>query len=576
MKTLLIPYLKKYTWPFTTALIFGLLGIASGAMLLFVSGYLISKSALQVENVMLIYVPIVAVRAFSISKAVFPYLEKLTSHDLVLRILATMRTKLYHLVEPHAIFLHSRYKTGDLLAVLAEDIAHLQDLFIRTIIPGILGVVLYTLVIIIFGAFDWTFALLLGLLLGALVFLIPLFSLLQTKQRHVTQKTSRNRLYQQLTDAIFGMADWQASGRTTQLLADLQARDDHLQREQRLLQRFSHWRDAATQFIIGITIVAVMIWISIQTGSGVFSNTMIAAFTLMIFSITDALMPLSQAASELPSYTDSVKRLQQLADDNSVTQSQKSIDIRSEVTEKHVSTGDIQLTNVSFQYAAAQKRVLDHISLNIEAGRKIAVLGQSGTGKSTLLLLLAGMLEPTSGYINVGGIPMNSSLISKSVSILNQKPHLFDTTIENNIRIGKPDATDSQIAKVIKEAQLSNLIDSLPNGLQTNMHEMGNRFSGGQRQRIALARVLLQDTPILLVDEATNGLDPATETELINTMLTAANNKTIIWVTHHLAGVENMDEIIFLKNGSIHLQGSHDALFKHSSYYRKLYVMDRG
>lgn len=151
-------------------------------MLLFTSGYLISKSALRPENVMLIYIPIVAVRAFSIGQAAFPYVEKLVSHDLVLRILAHMRKRLYHIVEPQALFLRSRYQTGDLLSVLSDDIEHLQDLYLRSIIPGVLGVFVYTVLIIVLGVFDIVFAFMMVFILGILVFLVPMISFYRTKK----------------------------------------------------------------------------------------------------------------------------------------------------------------------------------------------------------------------------------------------------------------------------------------------------------------------------------------------------------------------------------------------------------
>src|SRR5699024_2565935 len=140
------------------ALICGILGVGSGAMLLFVSGYLISKSALQPENIMIVYVPIVAVRAFSVGQASFLYVEKLISHDLVLKILEKMRTKLYRVIEPQALFLRSRYKTGDLLGVLSDDIEHLQDLYLRTILPGALSLVIYGIIIAVLGFFNLPFA----------------------------------------------------------------------------------------------------------------------------------------------------------------------------------------------------------------------------------------------------------------------------------------------------------------------------------------------------------------------------------------------------------------------------------
>src|SRR5699024_3141467 len=139
---------------------------------------------------------------------------------------------------------------------------------------------------------------------------------------------------------------------------------------------------------------------------------------------------------------------------------------------------------------------------------------------------------------------MDAKYLGQAVSVLNQKPHLFHTTIANNIRIGNPKATDEEIINVLRQAQIYHMIEQLPLGIHTQMNEMGKRFSGGERQRIAFARVLSQKTPILLLDEPTTGLDPKTEHELLATILEAAKDKTIIWVTHHLAGASSMDEII--------------------------------
>src|SRR5699024_11792700 len=144
------------------------------------------------------------------------------------------------------------------------------------------------------------------------------------------------------------------------------------------------------------------------------------------------------------------------------------------------------------------------------------------------------------------------------------------------IRMGNPQATDQDISAVVEQSQLTHLISSLPHGLNTSMEEMGQRFSGGERQRIAFARVLLQNTPIILFDEPTIGLDPITEQEVLNTILTATKNKTIIWVTHHLAGVEHMDEVIFLDDGKIAMQGTHEELLNTNKRYQKLYRMDQG
>jgi len=570
MKDWILPYLKHHKGRISLGIFFGLLGIGSGAMLLFVSGYLISKSSLRPENIMLVYVPIVAVRAFSIGQAVFVYLEKLVNHDIVLRILEKMRTRLYKMVEPQALFLSSRYQTGDLLGVLSDDIEHLQDFYLRTIFPSIFGVITYAVFVSVLGVFDWIFALLMFLVLGTIVFLLPLLSLLTTRRQHTDEKQQTNKLYSQLTDAIFGQVDWQASGRTDEILKRLEEEDRLLVKTENNLRKWKHVRNALLRLIIGFVIVLMIIWADKQTGQRAFSPTVIAAFVLMTFSIMEALLPISDAVEHIPTYTDSLTRIQNIEDEQT-----ESVESANNIPLDNASP-TVALKNLSFHYPGQSKKVIDQLSLNILPGKKIAILGKSGMGKSTLLKLMAGALQPDEGYVLVNGQSMTNELLSKMVSVLNQKPHLFDTTIKNNIRMGRPQATDEEILEVIERAQLTNLIASLPQGLDTPMQEMGQRFSGGERQRIAFARVLLQNTPIILFDEPTIGLDPITEQDVLNTILTATKDKTIIWVTHHLAGIEKMDQVIFLEDGNIAMQGPHEELLQNNSRYQKLYQMDRG
>ncbi|TMN21637.1 thiol reductant ABC exporter subunit CydC [Lentibacillus cibarius] len=569
MKEWITPYIIHYKGRIGLNVLFAVLGIASGAMLLFVSGYLISKTSLQPENIMLVYVPIVAVRAFSISQAVFPYLEKLVGHNVVLRILSQYRDKLYDIIEPQALALSSRYQTGDILGVVADDIEKLQDLYIRTVFPAITSIIVYTIIVVVFGVFDLAFMLLALALLGIIVFLVPLFSYFILKRHHVRIKQKRETLYQHMTDALFGQLDWLLSGRTEQLFSHMHKDNVDLIDRQDRVHRWHHVRDVVLRFVSGIIIIATMVWVDSQVNDGTMSATVIAAFVLMMFSVTDALLPASDAAEEVPAYMDSVRRMSKLQD---VELNEQDASGEERMSDHPV----IHLDQVRYRYHSDDTDVLQGVNATIEPGQKIALLGKSGSGKSTLLKLLAGVMRPDSGRVLLDQAEMRSSYLSKAVSVLNQQPHLFNTTIAGNIRIARPDATDEEIIDVLHRAQLMDMIETLPHGIHTQMEEMGERFSGGEKHRIAFARILMQDAPIMLLDEPTTGLDPLTEHKLLSTMLEAASDKTVVLVTHHLAGAEMMDNILFLEQGQIKLSGSHDALLESSNYYRALYAMDRG
>ncbi|AND07449.1 MULTISPECIES: thiol reductant ABC exporter subunit CydC [Bacillus cereus group] len=567
------PYIKQNKGRMTLTIFLGLLGVSSGAMLLFISGYLISKSALRPENVMAVYVPIVATRAFSIGQAVFHYIERLVGHDVVLRILEKMRTKLYRIVEPQALFFRSRFQTGDMLGVLSEDIEHLQNLYLRTIFPSILALVVYSIFVLVIGAFDLVFALIVGCMLAIIVFLLPFVSLLLMKKHHVTLKQGRSRLYQQLTDAVFGLSDWQASGRKGEFINEYVKQNDQLLKIEKRVKRWYHIRDSIIQSVVGIVVISMIIWTGNEAASEQITPTVIAAFVLMTLSVTNALIPIADAIDRIPSYVESTHRLNGVESDIVLHDKMDLYGDNDYVEPRHV---DIELNHVSYSYPDSNEIVLKDVSLQIKAGKKIAILGRSGTGKSTLLKLLTGALSPVNGQVVLNGERAHTNLLSKYISVLNQKPHLFDTTIGNNVRIGKPEATDEEIWKALEKAQLASHITSLPDGLQTKMHEMGKRFSGGERQRVAFARTLMQETPIIVLDEPTIGLDPKTELSLIETMFSATEEKTVIWITHHLVGIEHVDEVIFLDRGQIVMQGSHKQLLKENEKYRKLYELDKG
>lgn len=206
------------------------------------------------------------------------------------------------------------------------------------------------------------------------------------------------------------------------------------------------------------------------------------------------------------------------------------------------------------------------------------MLGKSGAGKSTLLQLLIGAMKPDNGTVKIGDLSASryGEQIYEVISVLNQKPYLFATTVENNIRLGNQEATREEVEDVIRQVKLDQYIHSLPKGLDTQMEESGQRFSGGERQRIALARILLKNTPIVVLDEPTVGLDPLTERDLLDTIYKTLEGKTVILITHHLMGMEKMDQIVFLDNGAISMHGNHRSLLKENERYRKLYRLDLG
>lgn len=569
------PYLQQNKRLLILTLTLGVATFFCAGALMFTSGYLISKSATRPENILLVYVPIVLVRTFGIFRPVFKYLERMTSHNFVLKILSKMRVRLFQKLESQALTFKSRFSTGDLLGVLSDDLEHMQDLYLRTIFPSVIALILYIISVIALGFFSIPFALFMALFLFVLVILLPLVSLLVNRKRQVQIKQVRNSLYQTLTDAVMGISDWKISGRQTDFLTSYEALEKQQDELEQKMERFNRVRNFIFQIIIACVTVMMIWFASSSVDAEVFGHVWIAAFILVVFPLAEAFAPISEAISHIPNYENSLKRLNTIEEQSKteyVTNTEYVHQLRSQPELI------IEMNEVAFTYNAKQtKPILKSISLQLKPGEKVAILGKSGAGKSTIAKLLLGSISPDSGSITINGISVSKlhSEIAEFISVLQQKPHLFDSTVMNNIRLGNPKASDEEVIEAAKQVHMHEYITSLPDGYQTHMHELGERFSGGERQRIALARILLQKTPIVILDEPTVGLDAITERNLLDTIFQSLQGKTVIWITHHLVGVERMNRVLFIEDGHIKMEGPHKELLQTNSRYANLYRLDR-
>lgn len=239
---------------------------------------------------------------------------------------------------------------------------------------------------------------------------------------------------------------------------------------------------------------------------------------------------------------------------------------------------ELLIDDVCFSYEQDQKQILENVTLRIPKGKKIAILGKSGAGKSTLGKLIRGDLKPQQGRVllnNVSTYQLQDT-VANWIGVINQNPYLFNTTVLNNVRLGNITATDEEVIAALYQVGLGEMLAALPDGFHTIVEEAGGRFSGGERQRLALARILLQDAPIVLLDEPTVGLDPITEQVLLDVLFNVLSDKTIIWITHHLQGVDQMDQVVFIESGKIEIEGTPKELLANNKRYQTLYHLDRG
>lgn len=554
--------------------ILGILSTVSGAALMYVSGFLISKSSLKIGNILMLQVPTVLTRTFSLSQSTFAYLQRLTSHNLVLGIIEKMRSRVYKILEPHALKLKKEYKSGDLLGLIAEDIEHLQNIYLKTIFPSIVSLVLYVIFVTLMFGYDMSYAILATLFGLFIIFIVPFVSLTYTRRNFQVMKEAKYDLYKNFTSAIFGISDWISSNRVNDFMNEYQEKETRLLKKETKIKIFVHFRENLVNFIAGLTVFYMIYSCWSMTLNDSIENVYIASFCMMALSVMSVSVMTSEAVAHVPGYEVSIKRVKDF-----YANEQDDVDIDKALQNKDGNVIDIE--NVTFAYENG-KNVLDNISLSIKKGEKVAILGRSGVGKSTLVKLLTGTYTDYTGSISVLGKVPTEKMLGTKISLLNQKPYLFDMTIRENLKLAlldkKEEVTDDEINSKIEESleksQLTRLISELPEGINTNVFETGSRFSGGERQRIAFARTLIQNNELLLLDEPTVGLDPKTEHELLKTIFETNRDKTIVWITHHLNSIKYMDRIIFIKDGKVEMNGTHEELYQTNKKYRKLYDMD--
>ena len=566
--------IKKNKSMMTLVVILGILSTVSGAALMYVSGFLISKSSLRIGNILMLQVPTVLTRTFSLSQSTFAYLQRLTSHNLVLGIIEKMRSRVYKILEPHALKLKKEYKSGDLLGLIAEDIEHLQNIYLKTIFPSIVALVLYVIFVTLMFGYDMSYAILATLFGLFIIFIVPFVSLTFTRRNFQVMKEAKYDLYKNFTSAIFGISDWISSNRVNDFMNEYQEKETRLLKKETKIKIFVHFRENLVNFIAGLTVFYMIYSCWSMTLNDSIENVYIASFCMMALSVMSVSVMTSESVAHIPGYEVSIKRVKDF-----YANEQDDVDIDKALQNKEGNVIDIE--NVTFSYENG-KNVLDNISLSIKKGEKVAILGRSGVGKSTLVKLLTGTYTDYTGSISVLGKVPTEKMLGTKISLLNQKPYLFDMTIRENLKLAlldkKEEVTDDEINSKIEESleksQLTRLISELPDGINTNVFETGSRFSGGERQRIAFARTLIQNNELLLLDEPTVGLDPKTEHELLKTIFETNRDKTIVWITRHLNSIKYMDRIIFIKDGKVEMNGTHEELYRTNEKYRKLYDMD--
>ena len=533
----LLEFLRPFSSRVVLSILMSIATIGSSVGLMMTSAWLISTAGLQAGITTLGVAPTV-VRFFGISRAVFRYLERLVSHDVTLRLLANTRVWFYKRIEPLAPAGLMAYRSGDLIARVVSDVDELQNFFIRSVAPPITAIVISLVAIVGFAIFSPMVAVVLAIFLLLVGVGLPYFAWWQS--RHPGRRTveTRAELQVQSIDMVQGVADSLVYEHDQALLSSFRQLNDDLKQDEQKLATFEGIQVGLTVLLVNLAAIVIL-----MVATNRVDHVFLATLALGTIAIFEAIMPLTTSAHHLSQELSSAERLFELADTE--PQMMQAPDTASEPP----SDTTVKIENLTFRYQPDQPPIYENFSLTIPAGERVAIVGASGTGKTSLINVLLRFWEYESGKVSIGDVDLRALAqedVRRLFGVMSQHTHLFNTSIEENIRIAHMDASKDEIIAAAKVAHIHDFITSLPQGYDTPVGESGSLLSGGERQRIALARVVLRNAPIWILDEATANLDSQTERAVVGSIDAAAAGKTLIVITHRLPLLSNIRHIITL------------------------------
>ncbi|MFI3037070.1 cysteine/glutathione ABC transporter ATP-binding protein/permease CydC [Atlantibacter hermannii] len=565
----LLPYLalyKRHKWMLSLGVVLAIITLLASIGLLTLSGWFLSASA--VVGVAGVYsfnymLPAAGVRGAAITRTAGRYFERLVSHDATFRVLAHLRVYTFSKVLPLSPSGIARFRQGELLNRVVADVDTLDHLYLRVISPLAGALVVILVVAVGLSVLDVTLALTLGGIMLLTVLLLPPLFYRAGKSTGEALTALRAQYRQQLTAWLIGHAEltiFNAASRYRDALDSTESEWQEAQRRQAGLTAISQ---AVMMLISGMTVV-LMLWMA---AGGVGGNTapgaLIALFVFCALAAFEALAPVTGAFQHLGQVIASALRVTQL------TEQQPDVTF-SDATMSAPEQAAVTFDKVSFRYSQQAQPALNQVSLTIQAGERVALLGRTGCGKSTLLQLLTRAWDPQQGEITLAGLPLtqySESALRASMSVVPQRVHLFSATLRDNLLLAAPQASDARLASTLTQVGLEKLLED--GGLNSWLGEGGRQLSGGELRRLAIARALLHDAPLMLLDEPTEGLDAGTEQQILSLLDTVTANKTVLMITHRLRGLADFNRIVVMDNGQIIESGNHDELMaKQGRYYQ--------
>jgi ATP-binding cassette, subfamily C, bacterial CydC len=567
----LLGYLKPCRWRVALAAALGVLTVVSNVGLLATAAYVISAAAI-VPYLSMLVIPVYLVRLFSVSRAASRYAERLASHDVTFKLLGSLRTWFYARLVPLAPARLLRYRSGDLLSRVVKDVDELENLYLRIVSPLVVALVISLITFLVFRAFGMAIALVaVAFLLGTGAG-VPLFVRRLSRGFGRRELELRGKLGARVVDSLQGVQDLLAFGGEEAARREISALATRLERVQRRMALITGLQGALADLMAGLALVAILVLAVPLVASGEVRGVYLAFLALVMLGSFEAVVPLGSAFQFLGRSLHAGERLFEV------------IDAEPEVMDppEPLGTPDdttLEFDRVSFGYGEGDPPALEDVSLVLKPGGKVAIVGPSGSGKSTLVNLALRFWDPDSGEVRLGGHDLRlyaQEDLRARIGVVSQSTHVFNDTLRANLLLADPHATDAELQRALSQARLEGLVERLPRELDSYVGEQGLALSGGERQRLAVARALLKDAPLLVLDEASANLDTVTERELMAEVRDLMRGRATLVVTHRLVALEGMDEILVLEGGRVVERGTHDELVRADGLYRRMLDVQHG
>jgi thiol reductant ABC exporter CydC subunit len=543
-----------YRWWVAATALLSFITLGAGIGLLAMSAFLISKSAL-VDSTIALALTILGVRIFAMTRAVSRYAERYVGHLGTFRILTRIRIWFFRGIEPLAPAVLSEHRSGDLLTRLLSDIDTLQDLYLRVLVPPVAAALAVSLGCILLAGFSpW-----LGVVLFVFVCLcgiaIPLAMQRLSRSSSVELLHEQANLNATLVEGISGIADLVAFGREDLLLGTAGSITAAQEPARKKLAQARGIAAGLTALLVGLAALTVVGFGVSLVSAGSLDGVYLAILPLVAIATFEAVGPLGAAYEHLDRSRAAANRLVDLVDTTpTVLQPTQPAVLKLEKRGSPAhAVADLEISNLSFRYSPSEPLVLNDASLEIPAGSFVVITGPSGSGKSTLANLLLRFWEYSQGSIQLSGAELNQLDLHQArsaVSLVAQHDHLFDTTLRDNLLVGDSLADEQRLLVACDAVCLGNWIRSLPAGLDERAGENGNRLSGGERQRLMIARALLAEAPILILDEATEHLDAEMQLKVLDGVLNWRSGLTTVLITHEYPQISDVDIHLHCRNGS--------------------------